>query len=90
MYIAIDNSCYLHGVLSCGRIYHITYSYYTIYNYSVAYIILLTLPFMLYEVQSAYSEYACLFIDQRLLGDGGQGFLGLKRDGNRDREIYNE
>ena len=90
MYIAIDNSRYLHGALSCGKIYHITYSYYTIYNYSVSYIILFTLPFVLCEVQSAYSEYVCPFIDQRLLGDGGQGFLGLKWEGNQDRKIYNE
>ena len=46
---------------------------------------------MLCEVQSAYSEYACLFTDQSLLGDGDRDRdFRLKRDGKQDRKVYNE
>ena len=46
------------------------YSYYPMTTLCRKYIILLTLPFMQYEVQSGYSECETSFIDQRLLSSG--------------------
>ena len=63
-YIASDNLCYGGGADRGKNTILLIAN--TRYSYCIPYIILLTLTFMYYKVQSGYSEGACQLIDQRL------------------------